>query len=333
MVDLSTTYLGLELDSPLMASSSPLTGHIDTLLQLEDAGAAAVVLPSLFEEQVEHEAMAVHHTMEVGYGAFAEAAGGYLPELEEYNSGPAEYLDLVRRAKDELSIPVVGSLNGTSAGGWTLYGRILEDAGVDALELNIYLIAADPQVSGEAVERRYLDLVAQLREAVDVPLAVKIGPYFSSMAHMAIRLAEAGADGLVLFNRFYQPDIDLDTLTVAPNLHLSHSPEGLVVLRWLAILRDYLTIDLAATTGIHEAADAVKAILAGANVAMMASALLRNGPAQLASVAQGVQAWFDERDYASVGQARGSLSQKNTPDPTAFERANYMQTLTSYAAG
>lgn len=332
MTDLTTSYLGLSLRSPVMASSSPLTGSIDSLLELEDAGAAAVVLPSLFEEQVEHEAMAVHHGMEAGAEGFAEAAGGYLPEMDDYNTGPRLYLDLVQRAKDELSVPVIASLNGSTRGGWTLYGRILEDAGVDALELNVYLIAADPNDSSEAIERRYLDLVEGMRRSIDVPLAVKIGPFFSSMAHMAMRLAEAGADALVLFNRFYQPDIDLENLTVAPNLRLSSPTESLLVLRWLAILRDHVEFDLAATTGIHEAEDAVKALLAGADVTMMASGLLRNGPAQVTSVVDGMRAWLEAGEYASVDQARGSLSQRNTPDPTAFERANYMQTLASYGS-
>ncbi len=332
MVDLTTRYLGLDLAGPLVASSSPLTGSVDSLLALEDAGVAAVVLPSLFEEQVEHEAMAVHHGLEFGAGAFAEATGGYLPDMDEYNTGPRLYLDLVQRAKEALSIPVIASLNGTSRGGWTLYGRILEDSGVDALELNAYLVAADPDVSGEAVERQYLELVEGMRRSVDLPLAVKIGPYFSSMANMAKRLADAGADALVLFNRFYQPDIDLEQLAVAPNLRLSHSPEGLIVLRWLAIVRDHLSIDLAATTGVHEADDAVKAILAGADVVMMASGLLRNGPSQAATVLAGLRSWFEDGGYTSVAQARGSLSQRNTPDPAAFERANYLQTLASYSS-
>lgn len=332
MVDLTTRYLGLELASPLVASSSPLTGSIDSLLALEDAGVAAVVLPSLFEEQVEHEAMAVHHGLEFGSEAFAEATGGYLPDMDDYNTGPRAYLDHVQRAKDELSVPVIASLNGTSRGGWTLYGRILEDSGIDALELNAYLVAADPDVPGDAVEHQYLELVEGMRRSVDLPLAVKIGPYFSSMAHMAKRLADAGADALVMFNRFYQPDIDLEELAVAPNLRLSHSAEGLVVLRWLAIVRDHLSIDLAATTGIHEADDAVKAILAGADVAMMASGLLRNGPSHAATVLGDLREWFETGGYSSVDQARGSLSQRNTPDPAAFERANYLQTLASYSS-
>ena len=330
MVDMAVRYLGMDLESPVVASSSPLTGKVETLLELEDAGAAAVVLPSLFEEQVEHDAMAVHHGLEFGAESFAEAPGGYLPDMDDYNSGPNKYLDLVRGAKNELSIPVIGSLNGTSSGGWTLYGRILEDSGVDALELNIYLVAADPTMNGEHVEMRYLTLVEEMRRSVDVPLAVKIGPFFSSMANMAVRLADAGADALVLFNRFYQPDIDLDDLAVAPNLHLSHSAESLLVLRWLAILRDHVSIDLGATTGLHESDDAVKAILAGANITMMASSLLRNGPGHIGEVVSGVTSWFDERAYASIDQARGSLSQKNIPDPTALERANYMETLASY---
>jgi len=332
MVELATSYLGIGLESPVVASASPLTGKIDTLLQLEDAGAAAVVLPSLFEEQVEHDAMAVHHGLEFGVGSFAESTSGYLPDMDSYNSGPSDYLELARTAKAELSIPVIASLNGTSTGGWTLYGRILEDCGVDALELNVYLVAADPTVTGADIEDQYLELVEKMRGSIDLPLAIKIGPYFSSMANMAVRLQAAGADGVVMFNRFYQPDIDLEELTIAPDLHLSHSTEGLIVLRWLAILRDHLTIDIAATTGIHESDDAVKAILAGANVTMMASALLRNGPGHLATVITGVRQWFDDRGYDSIDQARGSLSQKNIPDPAALERANYMQTLASYSS-
>jgi dihydroorotate dehydrogenase (fumarate) len=331
MAEMRTTYLGFELASPLVASASPMTRKIDALLQLEDGGVGAVVLPSLFEEQVEHDAMAVHHGLEFGAGAFAEAPGGYLPEVDEYNTGAQHYIDLLGQAKEELSIPVIASLNGTSTGGWTLYGRILEDAGADALELNIYDVAADPTVTSEAIEHQYLDLVTEMRESISIPLAVKIGPFFSAMAHFATRLEDAGANALVMFNRFYQPDIDLATLTVKPNLQLSHSYESLLVLRWLAIVRDHVSADLAATTGMHEAEDVVKAILAGANVAMMTSALLRNGPAHAATVIEGVQRWFDERDYASVDQARGSLSQKNIPDPAAVERANYMETLTSYS--
>ena len=331
-VDLSTTYMGLELASPLVPSSSPLTGSVATLRRLEEAGAAAVVLPSLFEEQIEHEAMEVHHSLEYGSGQFAEAVGGYLPEMDSYNTGPQHYLDQVEQAKAALSIPVIASLNGTSRGGWTLYARLCEEAGADALELNIYFVAADPAATASQVEMQYLELVATVRDAVSIPLAVKVGPYFSSMGHTARQLVVAGADGLVLFNRFYQPDIDLEELEVSPNLVLSSPVEMRLVLRWMAILRGRVEASLAATTGVHEAEDVVKLILAGADVTMMASALLRNGPEHLTTVLEGVRSWFDEHEYESVEQAKGSLSQESSPDPAAFERSNYMRTLTTYSS-
>ncbi|NNF11502.1 MAG: dihydroorotate dehydrogenase-like protein, partial [Acidimicrobiia bacterium] len=235
-MNLTTTYLGLDLANPIVASSSPLTREVESLERLQEAGAAAVVLPSLFEEQIEHEAMAVHEALDFGSEISPESVGGYFPEMDDYNTGAGDYLDRLRLAKETLTIPVIASLNGDSAGGWTLYARIIEDAGADALELNIYLIAADMERTGVEVEDDYLRLVGKVREAVSIPLAVKVGPYFSSTANMARRLVDAGADGLVLFNRFYQPDIDLDTLTVGPNLVLSSSAELRLVLRWMAIL-------------------------------------------------------------------------------------------------
>ncbi len=329
--DASTRYLGLELAHPIVPSASPLTGDVDSLRRLEDAGAAAVVLPSLFEEQVEHEAMAVHHAIEYGAGGHAEAAGGYFPEMDDYNTGPRSYLEQIEAAKGALGIPVIASLNGTSRGGWTLYARLCEEAGADALELNVYLVAADIDVPGSHIERQYMELVEAVRHAVRIPLAVKVGPYFSSMAHMARRLVEAGADGLVLFNRFYQPDLDLERLEVLPNLELSSSAELRLVLRWTAILSGRINASLAATTGVHTHEDVVKLILAGADVTMMASALLLRGPGHLGQVLEQVRAWFVERGYGSVAQAQGSLSQRHAPDPAAFERANYMRTLTSFA--
>jgi dihydroorotate dehydrogenase (fumarate) len=329
-VDMGTNYLGFDLPSPVMPSASPLTGDIDHILALVEAGAPAIVLPSLFEEQIEHDAMAVHFGLDLGSDGFGEAPSGYLPRLADYNTGPDDYLDLMRRARAEAGVPVIASLNGVSSGGWTLYARVLEDSGVDALELNIYTVAADISATSDAIESSYLHLVEVVRAAVTVPLAVKIGPYFSAMGAMARRLGEAGADGLVLFNRFYQPDIDLDTLDVAPNLKLSSPHELRLVLRWLAILHGRIQPDLAASTGVHEAEDAAKAILAGATVVMMASALLRHGPARLTEVQKGLETWLRANEYVSVGQARGSLSQASIPDPTAFERANYMKTLTSY---
>lgn len=332
MVDLTTKYLGLTLAHPVVPSASPLTSDLDRLHALAEAGAAAVVLPSLFEEQIEHEAMAVHHGFEFGAETFAEAISGYFPDVDDYNTGPTDYLGLVHAAKRELKIPVIASLNGTTTGGWTLYAKILEDAGVDALELNIYLIAADPGVTSSAVEARYLNLIEQVRSEVRLPLAVKVGPFFSSMAHMAKRMSEAGADALVLFNRFYQPDIDLTTLEVDPDLVLSTPAEMRLVLRWVAILRGRIECDLAATTGVHTSEEVIKLMLAGADVAMMASALLRYGPEHLKVVVAGLDSWLTERGYRSLAQARGSLSQANAPDPSAFERANYMKALVGYSS-
>ena len=331
-MDLTTTYLGLELANPLVASSSPLTGSVDTLLELEAAGIAAVVMPSLFEEQIEHDAMAVHHGIESGAEHFAEAAGGYFPDLDTYNTGPEWYLEELTAAKAALSIPVIASLNGDTPGGWTRFARELQDAGADAIELNIFLIAADPEESGDTVEQRYLEMVESTRAAVSIPLAVKVGPWFSSPANMARRLVEAGADGLVLFNRFYEPDIVLDDLSVASTLELSRPADMRLVLHWMALLRGRVDTSLAATTGVHDAAGVVKLILAGADVTMMASALLEHGPDHAAAVLDQVRTWFTERDYESVNQARGSLSQESSPDPSAFERVNYMRTLVSYSS-
>jgi dihydroorotate dehydrogenase (fumarate) len=329
-VDLTTTYLGLELAHPVLPSASPLTGDIDHIHALVEAGAPAVVLPSLFEEQIEHDEMAVHYSLELGADGFGEAPEGFFPQLDDYNTGPEDYLELIRRAKEEVAVPVIASLNGVSTGGWTLYAQILADQGVDALELNIYKIAADITASSDEVEQSYLKLVETVRTSIELPLAVKLGPYFSSMGSMASRLSDAGADALVIFNRFYQPDIDLDTLGVTPNLMLSSPVELRLILRWLAILYGRVDCDLAATSGIHEADDAIKALLAGATVAMMASSLLRHGPGRLDEVRRGVESWLTDRGYESVEQARGSLSYSSVPDPSVFERTSYMKTLTSY---
>ncbi|HEY7565237.1 MAG TPA: dihydroorotate dehydrogenase-like protein [Acidimicrobiia bacterium] len=330
-VDLRTHYLGLHLDHPIVPSASPITGDIDHLVQLAEAGAAAVVLPSLFEEQVEHDAMAVHMGLEWGKESYAEAADGYLPDMNDYNTGPTRYLELVRAARSVLTIPVIASLNGTTSGGWTLYAKILADEGIDALELNIYLIAADPSLTGAQVEHQYLSLVESVRRVVDIPLAVKVGPFFSSMGNMARRLLDAGANGLVIFNRFYQPDIDLARMEVVPNLVLSTPAELRLVLRWIAILRGRIKGSLAATTGVDGPIEALKLILAGADVVMMASSLLRNGPARLRETIAGVGEWLDANGYRSLEQAKGSLSQQSVADPMAFERANYMRTLVSYS--
>jgi dihydroorotate dehydrogenase (fumarate) len=331
--DLSTTYLGLTLNHPIMAAASPLTGNVESLLALQEAGAAAVVLPSLFEEQVEHEAMAYGTLLESGAAFNPEAYDGYFPDLDDYNTGVEEYLDLLTAAKQELSIPVIASLNGTSEGGWTYYALELENEGADALELNIYYVAADPDASSADVEDRYLRLVEEVRGEISIPLSVKIGPFFSSPANMARRLASAGADGLVLFNRFYQPDINLETLDVAPDLDLSTPAEMRLVLRWIAIMYGRVEADIAATTGVHDGLGAVKLMLAGANVAMMASALLQHGPGHINTVLADMRDWFTEREYPSLARARGSVSQASVPDPSTFERANYMRTLTSYGHG
>jgi dihydroorotate dehydrogenase (fumarate) len=330
--DLTTRYLGLRLAHPVMPSSSPLTGDLDSLHRLVEAGAPAVVLPSLFEEQVEEEAFAVHHGLEFGAGLHPEAAGGYLPELDGYNTGPDSYLDLVRRASYELGVPVIASLNGASPGGWTRYACLLEEAGADAVELNVHFMATSPTETSSGVEARCLGLVEDVREALTVPVAVKIGPYFSSIPSMAQRLAEAGADGLVMFNRFYQPDIDLASLTVVPGLQLSSPYEQRLALRWIAVLHGTVDVDLAATTGIHTGPEVVKALLAGADVTMMASALLRRGPVALSEAVADLEEWLTGHGYGSVDQARGSLSRQAVPDPGRYERTNYMETLVSYSA-
>jgi dihydroorotate dehydrogenase (fumarate) len=330
MIDLRTTYLGLSLRSPLVASASPLTGQLDSLLALEQAGAAAVVLPSLFEEEIEYDSMLLHERLETGALSFPEAAD-FFPTVEFDNVGPQEHVKLVATAKDHLRVPVIASINGTTPGGWTYHSSLMAEAGADAIELNLYAVAADPRRGAAEVESGYLEVVRRVRAAIEVPLAVKLSPYLSSTAHFARRVVEAGADGLVLFNRFYQPDIDLETLDVLPRVELSDSRELRLPLRWLAILRPQLpTTSLAATTGVHSGLDAAKALLVGADVVMMTSALLRNGPAHLAKVESELVGWLTERDYVSVAQARGSVSHRNATDPAGFERANYLRTLASY---
>ncbi len=329
--DLRTRYLGLDLRNPIVPSASTLSSRIDNLKRLQGAGASAIVMQSLFEEQIEHEELEIHRVLETGTESFAEALT-YFPELEDYNTGPDEYLRHLEMTKRELEIPVIGSLNGVSQGGWVRYAKLIQEAGADALELNVYFIAADPDESGELVERRYVDLVAAVRGSVSIPLAVKVGPFFSSIGHMGRRLVEAGADGLVLFNRFYQPDIDLDTLSVDPTLHLSTSEESRLVLRWIAMLFGRVNASLAATSGVHTWEDAVKLLLAGADVTMMASALFKHGPEHVANVLEGVQRWLDEHEYESVEQMKGSVSQANVADPQAYARSNYMQMLVSFTS-
>jgi dihydroorotate dehydrogenase (fumarate) len=327
---METTYLGQVLRNPLVASASPLTGGIESLRRLEDAGIGAVVLPSLFEEQVEHEGMELQRLAEFGAESFAEALDGYHPDVGAYNIAVEAALRLVVEAKEALSVPVIASLNGTSAGGWVRYAEQLANAGADALELNVYLIPTNPGTTGADVENRYTDLVAAVREQVSLPLAVKIGPYFSSTANMAGRLVEAGADGLVLFNRFYQPDIDLEELRVVPNLQLSEPDDIRLPVRWVAVLSDFLPCDLAVTSGVHDADDVLKACLVGADVAMMTSALLKYGAEHVTTVLDDMRRWLDEHEYESIDQLRGSMSHRSAPNAESFVRANYMEMLVNY---
>jgi dihydroorotate dehydrogenase (fumarate) len=328
--DLSTTYLGLRLRSPVVASASPLTGELASLAELEREGVGAVVLPSLFEEQIEHEQVDLHELLEHQTHSFGEALT-WFPELDDYNTGPDSYLEHLRAAKEELAVPVIASLNGVSTGGWLRYARLCQEAGADALELNVYSVETDPDLSAAEVEERTLALVREVRAAVTIPLAVKVGPFYSAFAHMARRLGEAGADGLVLFNRFLQPDIDLESLEVSPALTLSVPQELRLPLRWIAILRGRVAVSLAGTTGVHGWRDALKLLLAGADATMTASALLARGPQVVRELNEGLAGWMVEREYESVEQLKGSLSQVACPDPAAFERGNYMRALVSYA--
>ncbi|MEJ2289019.1 MAG: dihydroorotate dehydrogenase-like protein [Deinococcales bacterium] len=328
-VDLSTRYLGLDLAHPLVPSASPLSQTLDGIRRMEDAGASAVVMYSLFEEQIAHESLSLEHYLSYGSESYAEALS-YFPEPQDYNVGPDGYLELIRDAKASVDIPIIGSLNGASPGGWTHYAKLIQDAGADALELNIYHVATDPSMSGDDVERLYLDVLRDVREMVSIPLAVKLSPYFSSMANMAQRLARSGANGLVLFNRFYQPDFDLEALEVGPHLVLSDSDELRLPLRWIAILYGRVQADFALTSGVHTHLDVLKGLMAGANVTMLASELLKNGIWRITDIVEDIKAWMTEHEYGSVAQMLGSMSQQHVADAAAFERANYMRTLQSF---
>ena len=331
MSALQTDYLGLALRSPLVASPSPATGKLDSLLRLEDAGIGAVVLPSLFEEEVEAESMTFATRMEAGAGVSGEAAE-YFPDLDLDHLGLDRHVRLVEEATERLSVPVIASVNGRSAGGWVEYARILEQAGARAIELNMYDMAVDPSRTGAQVEEGYLALVRQVCAAVSVPVAVKIAPYFSSLASFTAGAVRSGATGLVLFNRFYQPDVDLETLDVTPRLELSHAGEVRLPLRWIAILRPMLPItSLALTTGVASGTDVAKGLLAGADVVMTASELLRRGPERAAGMLRELQDWMDAHEYESVSQLRGSIAQHCVPDPGAFERAQYHRVLQSWS--
>jgi len=329
MVDLSTTYLGMQLKNPLVASASPLSKQLDSVRRLEDAGVAAVVMYSLFEEQILHDSRSLDFFLNRGADQFAEALS-YFPEMETYNVGPEKYLDLIRKLKSSVHIPIIGSLNGISTGGWIEYGKKIEEAGADALELNIYYLATDVSMTSQELEQAYVDLVSDMRKQVRIPLSIKLSPYFSALPNFAKRLVSAGADGLVLFNRFYQPDLDIETLEVVPNLVLSTSDELRLPLRWIAILYGRIDADLALTSGVHTPVDMVKALMAGANVAQTASALLQHGEKYAGELVSGLQSWLETYEYESVKQMIGSMSQQAVAEPAAFERANYMKALQTF---
>ncbi len=328
-MDLTTTYMGMTLKHPIVPSASPLSRNLDSIRRLEDAGAAAIVMYSLFEEQIASESLMLDHYLTYGTESFAEALS-YFPRMENYNVGPHEYVDLVRSAKEAVDIPIIGSLNGISTGGWIEYARYIEDAGADGLELNIYYIPTDPFMDSAEVEQMYLDVVHDVKKTVTIPVAVKVGPYFSSFANMAMRLKQAGADALVVFNRFYQPDLDIEELNVAPNLMLSNSYEMRLPLRWVAMLYGRVPVDMAITSGVRTYEDVLKGMMAGANVTMLASELLRNGEQRIGALVQEVTQWMEEHEYESIKQMQGSMSQRNVAEPAAFERANYMKVLGSW---
>ena len=328
-MDLSTTYLGLNLAHPLMVGASPLVDDLDAVKHLEDAGAAAIVMHSLFEEQITREQEGTLLDMELHAESNAEALS-YFPTPDEFRLGPEKYLEQLLRIKQAVAMPVIGSLNGITPAGWLHYGKLMEQAGADALELNVYYLATDPAESAAAVEKRTLDLVRSLKAEVKIPLAVKLSPFFSSLAHFAVELEGAGADGLVLFNRFFQPDIDPEALEAAPSLQLSSSQDLLLRLRWLALLHGHLKGSLAVTGGVHTGQDALKAVMAGASAVQMVSALLLHGPARLSQARAELAEWLEEHEYESLQQALGSMSLQKCPNPQAFTRANYMRILNGW---
>jgi dihydroorotate dehydrogenase (fumarate) len=328
-MDITTKYLGLKLRSPLVVSASPLSEDVDNIRRMEDAGAAAVVLYSLFEEQLRHDRLELNQHLEHGTESFAEALS-YFPEPEEFRLGPEEYLKHIAAAKKATRIPIIASLNGSSVGGWTEYAKQIQQAGADAIELNIYYIPTDPDLPGEAVEDTYLNILRAVKSEVSIPVAVKLSPFFSNFANMAKRFDEAGANGLVLFNRFYQPDIELESLEVKPNILLSTPMAMRLPLRWIALLHGKIKASLAATSGIHRASDALKMLMVGADVAMLCSTVIRHGIPQIGMIERDMVDWLEEHDYESVSQLKGSLSQRNCPEPAAFERAQYMKALTGF---
>jgi dihydroorotate dehydrogenase (fumarate) len=328
-VDLTTSYMGLKLEHPIVASASPLSYTLDGIRRLADAGAAAIVMHSLFEEQLEHESKTLHHFLEYGTYSYSEALE-YFPQPQQFRVGPDEYLELIRKAKQSVNIPIIGSLNGASPGGWTRYAKLIEEAGADGLELNLYFVATNPAMTSADVESMYLSVLRDIREVVSIPIAVKLSPYFSSFANVASRFAGAGTNALVLFNRFYQPDFDLETLEVTPNLVLSQPNELRLPLTWIAILYGRVPIDFALTSGVHSGLEVLKGLMAGANITMMTSELLSHGVQRIREVVREVRTWLETHEYVSVAQMRGSMSQQNVSNPNAFERANYMKMLQSW---
>ncbi len=328
-MDLSTTYMGLKLKNPIVPSASPLTQNVDSVKSLEDVGASAIVCESLFEEQLSHESGELDHYLSYGAESYAEATS-YFPEPEEYKLGPYEYLDHIADLKKTVNIPVIGSLNGVSKGGWVKYAKNIQDAGADALELNVYYIPTNANLTGSEVEDMYVDTLKAVKENVDIPVAIKLSPYFTSMSNMAKRLDHAEADALVLFNRFYQPDFDLDNLEVVPNLVLSTEWEMRLPLRWIAILCGNINASMALTSGVHSHIDVIKVMMAGGDVAMICSELLMNGTMRITEILENMKVWMDEKEYDSIELMKGSMSQKKIGEPAAFERANYMKVLQSY---
>jgi dihydroorotate dehydrogenase (fumarate) len=330
MINLSTTYLGLKMNTPIVASASPLSQRVETIQRLAEAGIGAVVMYSLFEEQIIQHSLEIDRLLSYGAESFAEALN-YLPDHGTYSVGPERYLEQVQKLKRNVDIPVIGSLNGVSAGGWVHYAKLIEDAGADALELNIYYVPTDPNLTSTELEQAYVDLVRAVRAEITIPLAVKLSPYITALPNLAWRLMEAGANGLVLFNRFYQPDFDLEKLEVVPNLHLSNHHELRLPLRWVALLYGRVPLDFAITSGVHTATDVVKAMMAGARVAMMASALLKHDPVEhVRELLTNLREWMIEREYESINQMQGSMSQRHVTEPAALERSNYLQVLSSY---
>ncbi len=329
MPDLTTTYLGLSLKNPLVISASPLSKKVDMVCRLEDAGAAAIVMYSLFEEQITHESYELDHYLSRGTHSYAESLS-YFPDLDHYNLGPEPYLKHLQQIKQAVDIPVIGSLNGISSGGWINYAKKIEQAGADALELNIYYVPTDPDLSSTELEETYVKLVQDVRATINIPIALKLSPFFTALPSMGKRFVNAGANGLVLFNRFYQPDFDLEELEIAPHIALSTSHDLLLPLRWIAILYGRINADFALTSGVHTAHDVLKAMMAGASVAMIASELLATGTSRLTCILDDLRQWMEEHEYESISSMKGSMSQCAVADPAAFERANYMKALNSF---